>query len=190
MNLTSQSNGVSARRKSILLDIKPFFKIVCFLAMFAGLSFAFTACDSSAQESAAKRSKEQNVASVDSLDKPKVNIKVNRHYDAKGNVIRFDSTYSSFYSNVDGDTLKMDSLMNNFNRFFNRSHSSLFDRRFNTLFFRDSARSQDFFNTDFFMKRYELNDDYLRDMMREMDSIKNDFFIDQGKQTDQTKVDI
>lgn len=120
--------------------------------------------------------KDRSVAGADSLNKPKVNIKVNRHYDDKGNMIGFDSTYSSFYSNVQGDTFKMDSLMNSFDRYFNRSHPTFFRNEFNTLFFNDSTRYPDFFHHDFFMKRYELNDHYFRGMMQRMDSIKNEFY--------------
>src|SRR5690348_904992 len=46
----------------------------------------------------------------DSLQKPKIAIKVNRQYDKKGNMIGFDSTYTSYYSNISGDTTQMDSL--------------------------------------------------------------------------------
>jgi hypothetical protein len=42
--------------------------------------------------------------------KPKVAIKVNRRFDEKGNLIGFDSTYTSYYSNISGDTAQMDSL--------------------------------------------------------------------------------
>ena len=34
----------------------------------------------------------------DSLPEPKIDIKVNRRYDEKGNMIGFDSTYTSYYS--------------------------------------------------------------------------------------------
>jgi len=44
------------------------------------------------------------------LKKPKVDIKVNRHFDDKGNMIGFDSTYSTYYSSVEGDTTRMDSV--------------------------------------------------------------------------------
>lgn len=124
------------------------------------------------------RKTDQASVAQDSLNKPKVNIKVNKHFDDKGNLIGFDSTYSSFYSNVKGDTAGMDSLMNRFDRYFNRNHSSFFDSQFNSLFFTDSLRYPDFFHRDFFMKRYELNDDYLKGMMRRMDSIKNRFYQD------------
>jgi hypothetical protein len=114
----------------------------------------------------------------DSLHKPKVDIKVNRRYDDKGNQIGFDSTYTSYYSNLTGDTTKMDSLMKSFDSYFRNGHSAFFYKKFDPLFFDDSTRYPDFFHNDFFMRRYELNDPYLRDMMQDMDSIKNKFYKD------------
>jgi hypothetical protein len=182
-----KTSGLSARRGSIetmwknICDGSCFSNRAKFLAFIAAISIAFSSCDKKVDGQNLEHSKKDHAAvTKDSLDEPKVNIKVNRHYDEKGNLIGFDSTYSKFYSNVKGDTAAMDSLMNNFDRYFNRNHSSLFDRHFNTLFFNDSARYPDFFHDDFFMKRYELNDKYLRRMMQDMDSIKNDFFRDRS----------
>jgi hypothetical protein len=112
----------------------------------------------------------------DSSANPKVSIKVNKRYDDHGNIIRFDSTYTSYYSNVKSDTAQMDSLMNSFDRYFDLNHSSFFRNEFNPLFFDDSLRYPDFFHQDFFMRRYELNDPYFRGMMKRMDSIKNRFY--------------
>jgi hypothetical protein len=125
--------------------------------------------------------KDRASVAEDSLNNPKVNIKVNRRYDDKGNLIGFDSTYSSYYSNIGKDSAQMDSLMNSFDRYFNRNHSSFFRNEFTPLFFNDSLRYPDFFHNDFFMKRYELNDQYMRDMMNRMDSIKNRFYQEHSK---------
>lgn len=118
---------------------------------------------------------------VDSLAKPKVDIKVNRRYDEKGNMIGFDSTYTSYYSNISGDTAQMDSLIGSFDRYFRQEHSSFFGRQFDPLFFNDSTRYPDFFHDDFFLRRYELNDPYMRGMMYRMDSIKNSFYEEHRK---------
>lgn len=118
---------------------------------------------------------------TESLQKPKIDIKVNRRYDEKGNMIGFDSTYTSYYSNISGDTLQMDSLMGSFDRYFREDHSTFFRKQFDPLFFSDSTRYPDFFHDDFFMKRYELNDSYFRDMMHRMDSIKNNFYKEHSK---------
>ena len=119
-----------------------------------------------------------------SENKPKVNIKVNKHYDDKGNVIGFDSTYTSYYSNMQGDTGRMDSLMQTFDSYFNREHSNIFTDQFHSLFFTDSLKYPDFFHDDFFLKRYELNDSYFRDMMNRMDSIKNRFYQERKESRD------
>lgn len=175
MKTFSTQNGLSAKRKAINHFPNPFFGLLLILLLFL----------SSCHEKTRGQTKEEKnrISSVekDSLNKPKVNIKVNKHYDDKGNVIGFDSTYTSFYSNIEGDTVKMDSLMGSFDRYFKRDHSLFFDNQFNSLFFSDSTRYPDFFHDDFFMKRYELNDHYLRDMMSRMDSIKNHFYYERNK---------
>ena len=175
MKTTLKQSGLSAKRKTIDNFLNPFFGLLLVSLLFL----------SSCREKTRGQNPEgkNGISSVtkDSLNKPKVNIKVNKHYDDKGNVIGFDSTYTSFYSNIQGDTAKMDSLMGSFDRYFKRDHSLLFDNQFNSLFFKDSTRYPDFFHDDFFMKRYEMNDHYLRDMMGRMDSIKNRFYYDRSK---------
>ncbi|MBT1697221.1 hypothetical protein KK083_10065 [Fulvivirgaceae bacterium PWU4] len=194
MNLQLKSNGLSARRrtidkiKKIISSISNLAKWRSLLVLLATTSLMISSCHEKTNgQDNRNLQKDQASVAQDSLNKPKVNIKVNRRYDDKGNLIGFDSTYSSFYSNVKGDTSKMDSLMGRFDRYFNSNHSSLFDRQFNSLFFTDSLRYPDFFHHDFFMKRYEMNDDYLKGMMHRMDSIKNRFYQDLHKKPDNSK---
>jgi len=175
MKTTLKENGLSAKCETVNNFPNPFFGLLLVLLLF------LSSCHEKTRE---KNSEEKNrVSSVakDSLNNPKVNIKVNKRYDDKGNVIGFDSTYTSFYSNIQGDTARMDSLMGSFDRYFRRDHSLFFDNQFNSLFFKDSTRYPDFFHDDFFMKRYELNDHYLKDMMSRMDSIKNHFYYERSK---------
>jgi len=141
------------------------------------LALLFSSCDRDSNGQSANLKKTQ----MDSTVKPKINIKVDRRFDEKGNLIGFDSTYTSYYSNVSGDTAQMDSLMGSFDRFFREDHSSFFKKQFDPLFFSDSARYPDFFHDDYFMRRYELNDPYMRDMMQRMDSIKNNFYKEHRK---------
>jgi hypothetical protein len=185
MSRNSKTIGLTARRwtinnfrtfSSILTRV---FNHAAQLALIA--LFFCTSCNERSEAQTMADGKKKTTAPTDSLSKPKVNIKVNRHFDDKGNMVGFDSTYSTFYSNMNGDTMKMDSLMKSFDRYFYRDHSSLMDRHFNDLFFTDSLRYPDFFHRDFFMKRYELNDAYMRDMMRGMDSLKNRFFYEQSR---------
>lgn len=175
MKTTSKQNGLSARWKTIDNFLKPFFGLLLVLLLF------LSSCHEKTRGQTSEEKNRTSSVNKDSLNKPKVNIKVNKHYDDKGNVIGFDSTYTSFYSNVQGDTARMDSLMGSFDRYFKRDHSLFFDNQFNSLFFNDSTRYPDFFHDDFFMKRYELNDHYIRDMMSRMDSIKNHFYYERSK---------
>lgn len=174
MSLAFKQSGLSARRKTLHNFLNPFFGAFLILSVF------FSSCHEKTNGQNPEKNPSASVAR-DSLNKPKVNIKVNKHYDDKGNVVGFDSTYTSFYSNILGDTATMDSLMSSFDQYFRRDHSLFFDRQFNSLFFNDSARYPDFFHKDFFLKRYELNDPYLRKMMDRMDSIKNQFYHERSR---------
>ncbi|WP_276372789.1 hypothetical protein [Chryseolinea sp. H1M3-3] len=170
MNCGFTRSGLSARRKTFtFINLKSFSVL-----LLAVVSLLVTACNEKTNGQNPK-GKETTMAK-DSLKEPKVSIQVNKHYDDKGNVIGLDSTYTSYYSNIQGDTTRMDSLMNSFDKFFKRDYALDFNNRFNSLFFKDSIRYPDFFHNDFFMKRYELNDHYFRDMMSRMDSIKNQFY--------------
>ena len=173
MNGVTPQRGLSARQKT-RKNSRPFRFLWRPTWTVMALALIISSCQTSGQDGT--ESKKNSSAVIDSLNKPKVNIQVNKHYDSKGNVVGFDSTYSSFYSNVEGDTFKMDSLMRSFDSHFNIGKTSIFCRGFDSLFFTDSLRYPDFFHNDFFMKRYELNDLYFRNMMQRMDSIKNNFY--------------
>jgi hypothetical protein len=183
MNTNATTGGLSARQRTItnITKITGLLSRISLRALLIAIAcMLFSSCDTKTKgQESSKPGKDHVSASRDSLTKPKVNIRVNRRYDDKGNMIGFDSTYSSFYSNVEGDTLKMDSLMQSFDTYFKRNRPSFFDNNFNNLFFGDSTRYPDFFHNDYFLKRYELNDEYLRQTMKQMDSIKNRFFSEQ-----------
>src|SRR5688572_17722246 len=173
MHGVTEQRGLSARQKT-RKNSRNCWMLLHPTQMLIALALIISSCQMKGQRG--EESKKEATAFRDSLNKPKVNIQVNKHYDNKGNVIGFDSTYTSFYSNVDGDTIKMDSLMRNFDRHFNLGKTSFFNRELDSLFFNDSLRYPDFFHDDFFLRRYELNDLYLRNMMHRMDSLKNNFY--------------
>jgi hypothetical protein len=175
MNGVTELRGLSARQKTRKTSRQFGIPAAC---MLAALALIISSCQTGGQDS--KKSKEK-FAATDSLHKPQVNIQVNRHYDGKGNVIGFDSTYSSFYSNVEGDTMRMDSLINSFDNHFGIGQNSFFNNSIDSLFFKNKLRYPDFFHNDFFLKRYEVNDGYFRDMMRRMDSVKNNFYQQHSK---------
>jgi hypothetical protein len=180
--------GLLARQKTnnkanaITSSARGYLKRTMFLISIAGAFMVLSSCDKQSKgQSKDGQGKDQAIVAQDTLDKPKVNIQVNRRYDEKGNMIGFDSTYSTFYSNIQGDTGRMDSLMHSFDSYFNRNHSTFFNRQLDPLFFDDSLRYPDFFHDDFFLRRYELNDSYLKESMERMDSIKNRFFYENSK---------
>ncbi len=43
-------------------------------------------------------------------NQPKEDIKVNKEYDENGYLIRYDSTYTYYYSNIEGDEIVADSI--------------------------------------------------------------------------------
>lgn len=111
------------------------------------------------------------------VDSPKVNVRVNKVYDDQGNLVRYDSTYTSMYNGMGGDSLRMDSLMQQFlGRFGTQGGMGMMGPGMDNLFFNDSLLGYDFFHDDFFRKRMDLNQRYMQDMMQRMDSLKNQFF--------------
>jgi hypothetical protein len=114
--------------------------------------------------------------STDTLNKPKVKVNVNKRYDDKGRVVQFDSTYSYFYSSPNGIRhLNNDSIYDQFQSFFNKSYPHFFEHQNNDIFFNDSLFKYDFFNNDYFLKRYQLNQKNFEGFYKQMDSLKQNF---------------
>jgi len=112
---------------------------------------------------------------------PKTNIKVKKEYDDHGNLIRYDSTYSYVYSNLENDSTLRDSVLNNFRKHFNENYFFSNEPYFNDLFFQDSLLRYDFFKKDFFLNRFKFNSERMDKLFEEMDSVKNSFFRQQLK---------
>ena len=110
---------------------------------------------------------------------PKTDIKVKKEYDKNGNLIRYDSTYSYFYSNILNDTLLRDSIFNNFKSKFNQNYFFSQKPYFNDFFFQDSLLKYDFYRKDFFSKRFMNNMQRMDKLFMEMDSLKNFYFMQQ-----------
>ena len=110
---------------------------------------------------------------------PQTNISVNKEYDESGNLIRYDSTYSYFYSNVEGDTLLGDSIFKRFRNHFNQSYFFSESPFFSDFFFEDSLLHYDFYKEDFFTNRFRRDMERMDSIFRGMDSIKNQFFMHQ-----------
>ena len=153
-----------------------------------GIAFCFLLFSScNAQNKKNESENKSNIETEVIKPEPKIDIQVNKKYDESGSQIGFDSTYTSFYSNIEGDTLLMDSLFNQFNPFLKNNYDGVFDRQFENLFFNDSLFYDDFFHTDFFRKRYEMNNEYFKRVMNEMDSVKNEFYQKQKEVWSETK---
>lgn len=143
---------------------------------FALVTLTLSACNGQAQQH------RDGPGPVDTLaarvDTPRTEVHVNKELDAHGNVIAYDSTYSSYYKSRNTDPARMDSLFRNFRPGFGKQFPFLSDPGFNDLFFRDSILYPDFFHDDFFRKRMEMNTQWMEQMMARMDSMKNAYFRD------------
>lgn len=186
MKIVTDNNGLSPRGRTIRTGKRVQRPKFVYKPLW-GLVLLLTISSCTEKSSGQQASGNQPVASAQDSIKPKVSIQVNRRFDDKGNLIGLDSTYSSYYSNVSGDTTKMDSIMKNFDRYFRKDHPLFFNHGMNSLFFNDSLRYPDFFHKDFFQRHYEINDLYFRDMMQRMDSIKNKFYREEYQKKEKSK---
>jgi hypothetical protein len=118
---------------------------------------------------------------------PQTNIKVNKQYDKNGNIIKYDSTYSSYYSNIKGDTSLKDSIFRNFKNRFNQSYFFSNQPFFDNFFFEDTLLKYDFYKKDFFYNRFRNNMEQMDSLFRGMDEMKNDFFNKQLKSENKSK---
>jgi hypothetical protein len=135
--------------------------------------FIFVSCNAQAKK------EEQKKEIVKEKIKPKVNYKVNKEYDEEGNLIRLDSTYTYYYSNIDKDAMIKDSIFEKFNTYFNRMEHP-FGNSFFAEFFQEGVFTNDkFFTEDFFRQDFKRNHEMMNKMMQRMDSIKNKFFIEE-----------
>jgi hypothetical protein len=138
------------------------------------LTIAFLLCLGSCNGQSVKEKKETADKNL-----PKTDIKVNKEYDKDGNLIRYDSTYSYFYSNILNDTILGDSIFSNFKNQFNQQYFFSQKPYFNDFFFQDSLLKYDFYKNDFFSNRFKNNMQQMDKLFMEMDSIKNYYFQQQ-----------
>ena len=66
------------------------------------LALSITLLSCNGQTKATEKQKADNL--------PQTNIKVNKEYDKNGKIIKYDSTYSSYYSNIKTDSNLKDSI--------------------------------------------------------------------------------
>ena len=125
------------------------------------------------------QTKNEKMAIQTDTIQPKTDIRVNREYDKNGNLIRYDSTYSYYYSNIEGDTVLKDSIFSDFRDYFNGQYGFSEDPFFNDFFFEDSLLHYDFYKKDFFTDRFRRDMGSMDQLFQQMDSIKNVFFYRQ-----------
>lgn len=108
---------------------------------------------------------------------PKVDVKVNKQYDSKGNLIKYDSTYSYFHTSkgVDSSKIALDSIFRDFKLEYSSNFSKLVDEEFKDLFLSDTLFRYDFLNNDYFKKRFEMNSKKFEELFSEMDVRKSEF---------------
>ncbi len=135
------------------------------------MSLILSGCNGQTQQ-------ENNDIKADTIQ-PKTDIRVNKEYDENGNLIRYDSSYSSYYSNIKGNTMLGDSIFNNFRNHFNQRYLFSDEAFFENYFFEDSLLHYDFYKNDFFSNRFKRNMEYMDQLFWEMDSIKNKFYYKQ-----------
>lgn len=137
-----------------------------------GLMLGLLLSSCQAQTKDEKMNKEETI-------KPKSNFTVNKEYDKDGNLIRYDSTYSYYYSNIADDTVMRDSIFNQFRQQFSQSYSFSDDPFFSEFYFEDSLLPYDFYKHDFFTQRFRQNMQQMDSIFMGMDALKNDFFMQQ-----------
>lgn len=139
----------------------------------------FSGCNGQAQKENALDLSDKNndkVAKEDASNKPNINVKVNKQFDDKGNIVKYDSAYSYYYLSPKGSVhLGNDSVYSSFRSFFEKNYPDVMSRHNRNIFFNDSLFKYDFFNDDYFQRRFELNEKMFENMYQQMDSIKRDY---------------
>jgi hypothetical protein len=153
----------------------------CMIGAFLSLSLASCSGQSNDSGKLAQNGTKQYAADT---SKPKISYKVNKEYDDKGNLIRFDSTYSYVYSGA-GSSFggPADSLLKTF-RFDFPSRLSLGDSTrsffsdpfFSDPFFKNGFPADPFrnssFGTDFLKQQMEFHQRMLKEMQQRMERHK------------------
>jgi hypothetical protein len=137
------------------------------------LSVALISCNGQTNKEKSK--------SADVTSNPQTSIKVDKKYDNNGNLIKYDSTYSYYYSNVKDNKNLKDSIFGNFMNHFNNKYFFSNDPYFSDFFFQDSLLKYDFYRKDFFTNRFRNNMRMMDSLFWGMDSLKNNFFNKQFK---------
>lgn len=140
------------------------------------LALIFASCNA---QTNTKNEVKQNDDKVTQNNEPKVNYKVNKEYDENGNLIRYDSTHTYYYSNVDTNAMMNDSVFDKFNEFFDSKSIFKNGFYFNDFFKKENDFKDHFFSEDYFQESFKNSQDRFNKMLLQMDSIKNQFLMDE-----------
>jgi hypothetical protein len=117
------------------------------------LLISLSACKGQTNNMIAPKKENSGIAIHDTLNKPKFNVKVNKEFDSKGNLIRYDSTYS--YSFKGNGSMAFPDSLGAFK--FSRSPWAELFNVHKKMLSADSLFKQDFFKNDFFRQQEEWN---------------------------------
>ena len=132
-----------------------------------------------------RQNKEKEVQEIDSNEivqdhtavKPKGKWDVKKEYDEFRNLIKYDSTYAWSYSNIKGDSLRvnLDSIMDSFKGYINENKIFKWDEDFYYFPQNDSLFMSDFFKEDYFFRNWQSEYTRFEEIMKRMDSTRNLF---------------
>ncbi|MFN0729313.1 hypothetical protein [Polaribacter gochangensis] len=142
------------------------------------LTFAFYSCQGQTIQN------KKNLQEKDTI-KPQTNITVNKEFDKYGNLIRVDSTYTSFYSNIKNDSILEKNIFNQFHKNFKSQFNQPLDSLFFNGFFNTSPfKMNDFYTHDFFSNSFMQHQKEIEKIFKRMDSVKNKYYKKQEKSKD------
>ena len=137
------------------------------------LLLAITGCKGQEKEKE-EVSKDEN---QEMSQEPKGQWEVHKEYDDLGNLIKYDSIHTYAYSNIEGDSIKinLDSIMDSFKGYFEDRIPFDWKRDFSYFPKTDSLFMKDFFKEDYFLNNWQEHHSDIENMMKKMDSVRNAF---------------
>lgn len=138
--------------------------------------FALTFIGCNGQEKKKQETQETDKKEQETI-KPKEAWDVMKEYDEFGNLIKYDSIYSYSYSNVNGNSIKvnLDSIMDAFEGYFDKNATFNWQNDFSFFPENDSLFMNDFFKEDYFFKTWQNQHSELDKRIKQMDSLRNAF---------------
>lgn len=109
---------------------------------------------------------------------PETSIKVNKEYDKDSNLVRYDSTYTYYYSGT--DTVFSSNFLDEFKRNFYLQHSYSLNPLLNGPFINDSLFKSNFYKKeeDYFTEHVKKSIKEMMKVFDDMESLDKDVFSD------------